>query len=100
MFGSFAMLHYAVSNRSALFSRNLVLAIYTQPENSEKPLGLTTLFNDTLKIKTYGKPPRTIKFSTERERIEAIKQFFGIGNLPSDAEQVVKSKGDGSLALP
>ena len=93
------MLHLAVSTKSWLFTHNVLAARYMPAEKEGDPLGMITLFRNTIKIRKHGAQEQVITLNTEAERIAAIKEHFGIHNLPPDAEKIIRSKGIEGLAL-
>ena len=66
-------------------------------DDLDAPLGKLTLFNDTLRRYIPGCEVEEIKLETEAERLRVLREEFGLGNLPSDAEATIREKG---LALP
>lgn len=56
-------------------------------------MGVITLFNNIFKRRLPGKPEERIDLKTEEERIKVIQEEFGIGNLPVNCYDIIKSKG-------
>lgn len=56
-------------------------------------MGVITLFNSIFKRRLPGQPEERIDLNTEEERIKVIKEDFGIGNLPENCYEIIKSKG-------
>lgn len=56
-------------------------------------MGVITLFNNVFKRRLPNKPEERIELHTEEERIKVIKGEFGIGNLPENCYDIIKSKG-------
>lgn len=51
------------------------------------------MWNEGMKRKIAGKEEEVTTFKTETERIEALRTVFGLGNIPRDGLEIVKTKG-------
>jgi arylamine N-acetyltransferase len=60
-------------------------------------MGVITLFNNTFKRRLPGQNEEKSELKTEDERIKVLQEEFGIGNLPDNCREIIKSKG---LSLP
>lgn len=56
-------------------------------------MGVITLFNNVFKRRLPNSPEERIELHTEEERMKVIKEDFGIGNLPENCYEIIKSKG-------
>jgi hypothetical protein len=86
-------MHYGVSRLTKLFTENVLACGYVE-HSEEEPLGKMTLFNGSMKVRSrVGVEEEIIKFTSEKERIQALQDKFGLSNLPSEAESNIKKRG-------
>ena len=63
-----------------------------QSSSNDEPLGKLSLENDTLKRYIPGREVEVTKLETEAERLRVLREEFGLGNLPPDAEATIRKK--------
>lgn len=92
--GDYEMLHYAICHKpKMLFTQNLLMSLHRPPQKDGEPMTRVTLYNDRMQEHRLGQDPIKTVFTSEAERIKALKEVFGLGNLRDDAEAVTKRKG-------
>ena len=90
----YQLLHYAICHiKPGLFTQNLLGSLHLAPFNEGEPMRRITLFNDRMQEHRLGREPVKTVFSTEKERTEALRTKFGLGDLRKDAEDVIRRKG-------
>ena len=68
------------------------MALYVDA-GEDRPLGRLTIFNDYFKRRVPGEEEQRIKFRDEKHRIQVIKEVFGLGDLPDNAEENITKRG-------
>lgn len=95
---SYAALHYATCAKADWFLDNVMLARYLQPNGtSSGPLGRVTMFNDKMRHRLPDEAEKVTTFATEGERLSALRDVFGLRDLPENAEETIRTK---SVSLP
>lgn len=91
--GDYESFHFSICRRPGLFTQNVLLSMHIAPKTHGEPMTRVTLFNNRMQQYRIGQEPEKTTFETEPDRLEAIKQHFGLGNIPADAESVIRRKG-------
>ncbi|KAF2830515.1 arylamine N-acetyltransferase 1 [Ophiobolus disseminans] len=71
------MNYYTSTSHKTFFTRNIVAEKKILDEQGEYS-GSLNLFDNTLKWRIHGEKEKESKFETERERLEALEQYFGM----------------------
>jgi arylamine N-acetyltransferase len=74
-----------------------VASVLIDTGDEHQPLGKLTIFNEKLQKRLPGAEPEKTTIKTEKERLRILREQFGLGDIPDDAESVVRHKG---FALP
>lgn len=77
------MNHYESTARTSWFTYQLVCAKYIMEDGG--PVGTVSLNGHVLKRRLHGKSETLVECKTDQERIEVLKEYFGI--TLSDAER-------------
>jgi len=70
---SYASSHFLTCVKADLFTDNVLMVLYLQKE-LVGPLGRVTIFNDGMKSRFPEEEEQRTKFTTEKERITALKE--------------------------
>ena len=91
---SFATLHFRTCHAHEGFTSAVKASLLLLTSDSPAaPLGKLTLFNDTLRRYFPGQEVEEIRLQTEADRLRVLREEFGLGNLPLDAEATIRKKG-------
>ena len=82
---------FTSTNVRCFFSRSILCTRMIMDEDKEEIIGDVSLFNDAIRRTVGGKREVVKTLTTEKERVAALKEFFGI-SLTAEQEAGISSE--------